>query len=257
MGVRDTTVALLKSGLPPSTICRRMGVSLKTTLGYLEQMIGRGTIRRSDVFYTLSKEARSALEGVCGPGRSVRQRAIWQRLTRAKLHEIWDDEAAALDDITTFIEFRDSRFAMQDLYEDICVAECKLHQFIRAVLVREIGEKRSLWWRLGIPVDVRKECASRCEEDEDGEDLDPYCFTDTIHLAKILKAGWKLFEPYAHCVRADSRFKKDLVSRIARMNLIRRKVMHPVRGHRPTEEDFEIVRSLREVAEKLIGTLDK
>ena len=186
MGVREETVAFLKSGLPPSQICRHMGVTVFTTLGYLEQMIGRGEIRRSEVFYTLPSLVRSTLQQVCGPGYSMTPSAISARIKRRNLGSVWPHPAVAEDDIETYSRFVGARFAMSDMYDDIRQVECTLHQLIQTVLMVKIGERESEWWVQGIPLKIRQECASRKEEEARTTQRHAYCFVNTIHLADIL-----------------------------------------------------------------------
>lgn len=64
MGVRDETLALLRSGVEPAEIASRMGVSLKTTLAYLDQMVGEGRLRRSDILLSIPRNEESILMGL-------------------------------------------------------------------------------------------------------------------------------------------------------------------------------------------------
>ncbi len=53
MGVREETLDMLRSGLSPKEIARQRGVSISTTLGYLDELVGRGELRRSDILFTV------------------------------------------------------------------------------------------------------------------------------------------------------------------------------------------------------------
>jgi uncharacterized phosphosugar-binding protein len=61
MGVREDTLSLLWQGLSPKEIAHAKGVSINTTLGYLDQLVGRGDLRRSDIFFSVSKSIRDTI----------------------------------------------------------------------------------------------------------------------------------------------------------------------------------------------------
>lgn len=42
MGVREETLEMVTDGLSPAEISRRRGVTLNTTLGYVDQLIAQG-----------------------------------------------------------------------------------------------------------------------------------------------------------------------------------------------------------------------
>lgn len=62
MGVRDDTLALVRQGLTPQEIAERMGVSIKTTIPYIDQLIGERRLRRSDVFFGVPPSKRAQVE---------------------------------------------------------------------------------------------------------------------------------------------------------------------------------------------------
>ena len=61
MGKREEALDLLNRDLSPKEIANIQGVSLKTILGYLNELIGRGVIRRSDILFSVPKDIRSAI----------------------------------------------------------------------------------------------------------------------------------------------------------------------------------------------------
>lgn len=235
MGVRDDTVRLVRSGLSPGQVAEKMGVNPKTTLAYLDEMVGRGWIRRSDIFFTVPKEIRNTV-----------LKMLENRPTAAPEHiaSLLDNSGISvkLGDVFAVVKYRDSQNALGDMYEDIREIETRLHSRIREVLEHKFGKAESGWWRKGIPEEIRKDCQSRREEDEDALS-DPYCYTDLMHLWLILKSQWTIFQPeLPNTVSAD---RKKLGDDIQRLNVIRRIVMHPVRGKIPSEDDFDFVRDFK------------
>ena len=73
------------------------------------------------------------------------------------------------------------------MYEFVSEIEVTLHSVIKKVLQKECGNARDKWWRQGVPLEVRKDCAVAHEQDPDPVD-DPYCYTTFIHLKMI--TGW-------------------------------------------------------------------
>ena len=134
-----------------------------------------------------------------------------------------------------------ARVAFGDLYDDVRHIEVTIHALIRDILVRRHGDGEAGWWRKGVPEAVRVKCQDRRERDAD-EPCDPYCYTDLLDLAKIIETQWSLFKD-----RFPTRYssnRKALLDDLGRLNRIRNKVMHPVRGVAPAEDDFDFVRAL-------------
>ncbi len=216
MGVREETLGLLREGHSPKEIARIKRVNINTTLAYLDELVGRGALRRSDIFFSISKEIRNDYQ---------------ENISNA------DNE-----DILVIRKYGNARTALGDMYEDIRDIETYLHLSIRSALIVAYGEGETGWWRMGIPVTIRQNCQSR-REAEDEPVTDPYCYTDLLDLWQILDKQWKVLKNvFPNVVTSD---KQNLRLNLIRLNSIRRKVMHPVRGLIPTEDDFEFIRDFK------------
>ena len=235
MGVREDTLKMLREGLSPKEITRARGVNINTTLGYLDQLVGRGDLRRSDIFFSLPKDIRNTIPVSLCIGRTIQEVSNLFREPNIN---------ADPEDIIVVIKYGDSRHALGDMYEDIRNIETHLHQIIQETLQEKYGEELMGWWRQGIPEPVRKSCVIRQEEDSEPVP-DPYCYTDLFDLWQILDKQWTVFSK----VLPDeiTRSKQDLRRNLVRLNAIRRNVMHPVRGIVPSEDDFEFVRDLLKI----------
>jgi hypothetical protein len=233
MGVREDTLRMLRDGLSPKEITKARGVNINTTLGYLDQLIGRGDLRRSDIFFSVPKHIRDAIPISLSIGRTIQE---FSNLIR-KLNINADSE-----DVIVVMKYGDSRYALGDMYEDIRTIETHLHQIIQEALEEKYGDEFIDWWRQGIPEPIRKNCVVRQEEDPEPVP-DPYCYTDLLDLWQILDRQWKtLKDALPDSFKAN---KKELQTSLFRLNLIRRQVMHPVRGVIPSEEDFEFIREFK------------
>jgi len=232
MGVREETLKMLREGLSPKEISRARGVNINTTLGYLDQLVGRGDLRRSDIFFSLPKDIRNSIPISLSVGRTIQEAMN----LFGKLNVNVDSE-----DVLVVIKYGDSRHALGDMYEDIRIIETHLHQIIQEALEEEYGEE--LMWRQGIPEPVRRNCVIRQEEDPEPV-ADPYCYTDLLDLWHILDKQWTVLSKVLP--RKLTKSKQDLRRKLVRLNTIRRNVMHPVRGVIPSEEDFEFIREFKE-----------
>ncbi len=139
-----------------------------------------------------------------------------------------------LDDLKIYLEMRDT---LGDLYEKIRNIEVTLHTRIKNILISEYGATD--WWRKGVPEEIRAECAASLEKDQEPSD-EPYRYTTFIHLKQILEKHWNVISKVLP--RNVSSDRKKLLSGLAKLNQIRNFVMHPVRGKKPTDEDFAFVR---------------
>lgn len=137
--------------------------------------------------------------------------------------------------------FNDPGQVLGDLYEDIREIEIGLHRTVRTQLVKQYGDGETGWWRQGVPLKVRQKCHSRREEDPE-EPCETFAYSDLVDLVDTLERQWPLF---THLFPAFKGNKKRLRQELSRLNRIRNKVMHPVRGFVPTEDDFGFVRALR------------
>jgi hypothetical protein len=240
MGVRDEVLAKLKSGLKPGDIAKERGITLITVLGYLDQLVGQGRLRRSDILFSIPTEIRQPILNKLSDGHSQSISAIMGRLQRMGL---FVDE----DDIRVVQKYYDARHALGEIYEDIRAIELGLHERIREALEKEFGPEESGWWRRGIAKEIRVKCQQRREEEEIDSAPEPYRYTDLIDLRTILDKQWAILS--RHLPRQATSDKKALLNDLIRLNQIRRMVMHPVRGSIPTEDDFYFLRTLKEKLE--------
>jgi hypothetical protein len=139
-------------------------------------------------------------------------------------------------DLEVYLKLRDSRVDLGDMYELLRDIELKLHEYVRTSLMAEYGEN---WWRQGVPLPVREDCAVMSERDsEPAESL--YCYTTVMNLRMIFDREWPvLSRNLTGNLRAN---KQEFLNDLVRVNRIRNVVMHPVKGIRMTEDDFDFVR---------------
>ncbi len=237
MGAREETLDLLKNDrLTPGQIAQRRGVSLGTVLGYLEQMVGRGWLRRSELRFSVPHEVHTALRDVLVAGRSTSLDAVCSRLAK-RGHRF------KRDDVEVALRYRDAKFAMGDMYEEIRLIESGLHRAVRQVLTYRFGPAEAGWWRRGVPEAIRVRCQARRESEVDTDPAEPFAYSTMLELAEIIDKNWRDFGE--HMVGLSNWTKKDFNTKMQRLNRIRNLVMHPVRAWQPSEADFAFVSELQ------------
>jgi hypothetical protein len=229
---RYKAVQLLRQGKSPSQIAREMNVPLGNVMNYLYRLIGEGGLRRSDILFTLDRRARQEIEKIIQEHDTVQPGKIRRYLSNAGIN-------VNADDLRIYLKLRDARVDLGDTYELIRDLELSLHKFIREALEREYGPDN--WWREGVPLGVREDCAVINERDaEPAQDL--FCYTTVMHLFIVLDKKWTSLSTFLPSKLQGN--KQDFLMRLKRLNSIRNKVMHPVKGYVITEEDFDFLREL-------------
>src|SRR4051812_23406180 len=229
---RYRAVELLRQGMSPSQIAREMNAPLGMVMNYLYRLVGEGGLRRSDILFTLDRHARQEIEKI------IQERGTIQP---GKIRRYLGTEGIDVnsDDLRIYLKLRDARVDLGDTYELIRDLELSLHKFIREALAREHGAEN--WWREGVPLNVREDCAIINERDaEPAQDL--FCYTTVMHLFVVFDKQWTALSQFLPAKLKGN--KQDFLGRLKRLNSIRNKVMHPVKGYVITEEDFDFLREL-------------
>lgn len=229
MARKHEAVGLLHEGNPPSAIAKRMGVSVSTVMGYLYNQVGEGRIHRSDIVFSIDQNTRDLIERAICELNTTENEVLVSHLPSGYIDR---------DDLRVYLELRDARVALGDMYELIREIEVTLHRVIKDVLSETFGPD---WWRKGVPEGIRAECAASRERDADPAE-EPYCYTTLIHLKDILDKRWSVFSKVLPPKVSTNR--NELLSRLTELNRIRNSVMHPVKASPPTEVDFGFVRDL-------------
>jgi len=233
---------LLREGLPPTEIAKRMHASTAAVMTFLCLKIGEGELRRSDIAFSIPRETRAAIEKVVEETGSLNAAAVTRHLKRQGIN-------ANRLDVGVYINYRRARVVLGDMYELIRTLELRLHSFIKDAFVAEFGDEN--WWRSGIPDTIRAECAALREKDPEPAE-DAFCYTHLINIREVLDKRWSVLSKYMpkHLLNA----KKDLLERLLRLNRVRNSVMHPVRNAVLTEDEFEFVRDLEhDLADLRVG----
>lgn len=229
---------MLDELLSPAEIARQLNITTGEAIQGIFVIIGEGRIRQSDLLFILARKYVSEanfLDGLSGKSPEELRRKLKTMLEIEAIPRDWD-----LDELVVYVSYRNRRVYVGDMYVFLTELERTLHEQIKLILTREYGEADTGWWRQGVPVGVRRECAAARESDGDFS-AHAYCYTTIMDLKDILDMKKALFQ---------SRLPKSIVnmkllfSELTRLNGIRNQVMHPVREKPPTEEDFAFVRGM-------------
>jgi hypothetical protein len=229
---KDEAAALLHQGHSPSEIAAILKVRIADVMNYLCTKIGLGDLRRSDIAFSLKRELRKAIEEIAAESGSLNVGHISRELQKRGM-------ACNRYDVRIYLEYRRARVVLGDMYEIVRNIEVRLHSFIKYQLIAEYGEEN--WWRAGVPEKIRAECAALREKDPEPA-ADAYCYTHLIALREVLEKAWPVLSKHLPGQIASN--KKDLLDRLLQLNRIRNAVMHPVRGDRLSEEEFEFAYAL-------------
>jgi predicted transcriptional regulator len=242
MGRPHQVAARIRSGHSPQAIARIWGISHASVVQYLDTAVGHGLLSRSEILFAIEDKVASHVEAAVTSNGirtfgDIREkfRRLGLKLTREQEKDVrrFDEEAHL------YFRLRDAPLA--DMYESLCRLETYLHAYIRTRLERGFGPQD--WWLKGIPESVRIDCVTAKERDPEPQD-DPYCYTTFIHLRDILDKQWGIFcELLPKSVVDD---KKAFLKDLGKLNAVRNKIMHPVRGYRPTRQDFDFVKEFTE-----------
>lgn len=150
-----------------------------------------------------------------------------------------------------FDMIRKSQFFLNDLYYLLQLLETKLHESLYDQLIKFHGDTD--WWRKGIPLDVRKMCSARYEEDDfidewkqtkKSIDYNRYCYSSFIDLHKIIKFK----DNYQQLIQSKFIPKpyridpQKLASDFAELNRTRNAAMHPIKPLKYREEMFKLLK---------------
>ncbi|GJM43223.1 MAG: hypothetical protein DHS20C21_00650 [Gemmatimonadota bacterium] len=137
--------------------------------------------------------------------------------------------------------YTDPTHALGDMYDDLRNIETTLHEKIGQALVGRYGDGEAGWWRQGVPEKVRVKCAERRERDRDNP-CRPFGYSDLLDLDAILEHQWTLLKDLFPDYAPN---RKDLSKDLRKLSRIRNKIMHPVRGLVPGDDEFDFVRRLK------------
>ena len=160
---KDKVCALLKQGKSPKDISQLTGDSFKKVMEYLLISVGEGIIRRSDIWFSINHDISNVIEEY----EYVKEKQLGKEEEARALENVINILSNHIDEFKLYLKLKDARVAHGDMYELISDIELLLHRSIKVVLIRNYGSSELEWWRNGVPLSVRIECAKRYGEDND------------------------------------------------------------------------------------------
>ena len=132
-------------------------------------------------------------------------------------------------------------------YELVAALEMRLCSFVFERLKANYGDEE--WWTKGIPMDIRKHCRNRSEEDDNRYDY--WLYLNFIDLETIIghKDKWPLFLPYAESI-PNFAGKKQFLQHFRTLNNYRNQIMHPIKGRSLEQDDFAFLRNFSDLVNK-------
>ena len=236
MGRPEECAQLLREGLSPSEIGKRIGVSTASAGQYLWRAVGAGIIFPFDIYFSIPRAVRELADKAVYQNHATDVRDILPLLIKQGI----SFDPSELDMIWVLTT---SSARHLGLYHFITGTENTLHKQVRLVLTTEFGSEESGWWRKGVPQSVRFDCVRTRESEPDGA-AEPFAYTTLIHLQEIMDKQWRLFQPCLPVSYANN--KSTFTDALKRLNSIRNCAMHPTRLDRVTDEDFRFVQEFHD-----------
>lgn len=199
MAGADECARMLREGKTPREIGDARGVRLSTVHDYLDRAVGKGVIRRSDIYFSIASSTRDLVEKV----KDEQQIKVRRDPYDGYVHMRQFEKALPHEqpqDIQVCLRYGPACRYYGDLYEELRGFEVDLHRLVRPVLEREYNAAAGAWWFSGVDESTRKSAAGRAEElARDG--YDPWLCVTLIELSTTVTKQWSLFSP----LRAASR----------------------------------------------------
>jgi tetratricopeptide (TPR) repeat protein len=155
----------------------------------------------------------------------------------------------------TKLEFPKTVKEVENLTENVILAnhaliewfEINMRDFVKTVLEKTYGDR--MWWRKGIPLKVRKNCAERIEESSEEElDSPELSFMQFYGYVEIINANKPLFKSYFDI--------KEWTNRLNQLEPIRNGIMH-CRGRYLSPERNSTLKSWCHDLEEILKTVNK
>ena len=219
----------------------------------LFEMVGKGEIRRSDILYSISASKRHSILVVRKqiPLETVNVDEVVAVLKDSEFSDLWSSEELMPGDIEIVLDYwRKPSIALGDLYEELRTIETTIHTYVSEQLkaslqvpnISDVEADQDAWWTQAVPETVKRDCNQRWEENS--RQGHSYDYTDFKHLWEIIERNWPIFSnKFTDLYPGNT--KQQVGADLRKINLIRNKVMHPVRGINPTDDEFELVRKVR------------
>lgn len=235
MDQTERILGLVSEGIIPSLIAKQVQLNPEQVIQVISKAVSEGKLRRSDVLAAFDKDWRGLVDNFADSEKQFPSEKMSLVLQMFDMpHDI--------PELELYLSYRVLRATASDTYQILSDLERTLHALIKTALVKHFQSSDSGWWAQGVPQQVRVSCAGSRELDE-GYSEHPYSYTTLIHLWQIMENNWDILKEYLSPEATQNR--KVLKNEWVRMNAIRNRVMHPVRGEPPTDEEYEFVKEMK------------
>src|SRR5438477_4322247 len=102
---KDEAAQHLMSGMSPREIARTMGITIASVEQYLYTKVGEGTIRRSDILFSIELETRKLIENLIQQSGKTDFNSIFAAARRVS-------HVLNYDELRIYLRLRDARVSM-------------------------------------------------------------------------------------------------------------------------------------------------
>ncbi len=153
------TRLIKEKGFSVRQISEMTELANSTIRSHFHKAVNEGLLRRFEILISIDKKIRKRIESCIAHNRTTNYYKLKDALN---IENNLDDLELEL-----YLDFRDARANLGDMYEDIRFIETKIHSSIKDFLIIKFGEPEKEWWRKGIPKSVRMELSKKYEEDDE------------------------------------------------------------------------------------------
>lgn len=227
---KEEVISLFKQGCSPKEITQKIDrISFKRVMDYLFIQAGEGNIRMSDIWFSINHNIRETIEKARSESYEISVEGLLEYMNIYELHK---------DEFLLYKKLEKARVAHGDMYELISEIELLLHRAIKKILIKTFGPAETEWWQKGVPINIRKQCAVRKEEDDEPA-RELFCYITFIDLKEILDKKWPIFKNLLP--KNIENDKQSFLSKLVRVNKIRNLVMHPSKEYDFKPKDFDFI----------------
>lgn len=235
MDLSERIIGLVSEGLCPSRIAKELDLRVNEIITVIHTAISNGKLKRSDVIASFDKDWRGLVDTWADYGNPI---APDKMIAMLELLDMPHD----VQELSLYLDYQKQHATLGDTYQLLSDLERMLHALFKSVLVKKFGAGDARWWAQCIPETVRISCAQNRERDQ-GYQEHPYAYTTLMDLWTILDKQWSVLN--THFLTEVTKDKKQLERDWKKLNSLRNRVMHPVRGEPPSDEDYDFAKEMK------------
>jgi hypothetical protein len=256
MGRPNEIAHLIKNNNSPSEISKMLRISIGSIISYMNIALFEDLIWVTDILLSIPSTERSYYDDLSEWNQLYLLSNHELKIRLSKISSIIFTDPQLRDSVSfnydnCYIYVKYSEKLKGDFYSYIALIETIYHRLIKEILLDAYDSNQTIynrddlynWWRKGIPVEIRVKLVEAFERDTEPASS-PYCYTNFIVMADVIKKNWNLFEKYLP--NDEKSNKKAYLDKFVTLNRYRNIIMHPIKGIYLGLDDFIFIKEFFE-----------